>query len=74
MFYLTNEAAKIFNNDWTESLKIQSHVTEDLLIKLSGQLEVEKFFSSLVTPERGSVISSYCKASISASWSVITGY
>lgn len=44
MFYLTNEAVEIFNNDWTESLKIQSHVTGDLLVKISGQLAVEIFF------------------------------
>lgn len=46
MFCLTNEAAEIFNNDWTESLKIQSRVTGDLLIKISGQLAVEFFFLS----------------------------
>lgn len=51
MFCLTNEAAEIFNDDWTESLKIQSHVTGDLLIKISGQLAVEFFFSFLTTPK-----------------------
>lgn len=44
MFSLTNEGAEIFNNDWTESLKIQPQVTGDLLVKVSGQLAVEFFF------------------------------
>lgn len=44
MFGLTDEAAEIFQNDWTGSLEIQSHVKGDLLIKISGQLAVNFFF------------------------------
>lgn len=44
MLCLTNEAGEIFYNNRTESLRIHSHVTGDLLINISGQLAVENFF------------------------------
>lgn len=44
MFSLADEAAEIFQNDWTGSLEIQSRVKGDLLIKISGQLAINFFF------------------------------
>lgn len=73
MFNLTGEAAEIFQNDWTGSLKIQSCIKGDLWSKISGQLVVNFFFFNWALSVSHYSKASFWKTSFSSSSSVITG-